>query len=167
MSEDFIFALLLLIVGVLIIGVGAWLTYRQKVYYDPVDKSVVTEIELPMLGKLKTNIPALALCFFGLIPVYLGYDEMTNRAPTLVPFRGEITLNRADAASVDAISVGITSSAWSTLATPAGQVSIPVTIKVPNTWQSYSAYAFTLGRKPRLNFTGASADRTFKLNIKP
>lgn len=167
MSEDFIFALFLLAVGVVIFAVGAWLTYRQKVYFNPADNSVVTEVELPMLGKLKTNIPALALCFVGLLPIVLGYNQMKNRAPTLVPFKGEVTLDGANAASVSAITVGITSSAWSTLATPSGQVSIPVTIKVPDTWQSYSAYAFTFGTKPRLDIAGASPNRTFKLKIAP
>jgi hypothetical protein len=167
MSEDFIFALFLLGVGVLIVGLGAWLTYRQKVYLDPTDHSVVTEIDLPIVGKLKTNIPALALCFIGLLPISLGYREMTNRAPKLVPFKGEITLDGPSAANVDAITVGITSSAWSTLATPSGSLLIPVTINVPDSWQSYSAYAFTFGSKPRLDITGAAPDRIFKLKIEP
>ena len=167
MSEDFVFALVLLAVGVVIVGVGAWLTYRQKVYYNPADNSVMTKVDVPLLGKFRTNIPALALCFLGVVPVYLGYLEMTSRAPMLVPFKGEVTLDRADAASIPAITVGITSSAWSTLTTPQGQLSIPVIIKVPDTWQSYSAYAFTLGSKPRLNIAGASPDRTFKLKIEP
>lgn len=167
MAQDFIFALVLLGVGVLIIGVGAYLTYHQKVYFNPADNSVITEMEIPLIGKVKTNIPALALCFVGLLPVYLGYKEMSNRAPILVPFQGEVMLNSASAADVNAITVGITSSAWSTLATPSGQLSIPVTIRVPDTWQSYSAYAFTFGAKPRLDIEGASPDRTFKLRIAP
>lgn len=167
MAQDFIFALVLLGVGVLIIGVGAYLTYHQKVYFNPADNSVITEMEIPLIGKVKTNIPAIALCFVGLLPVYLGYKEMSNRTPILVPFQGEVMLNSASAADVNAITVGITSSAWSTLATPSGQLSIPVTIRVPDTWQSYSAYAFTFGAKPRLDIEGASPDRTFKLRIAP
>lgn len=167
MSEDFFFALFLLAVGVLITGLGGWLTYRQKVYFNPADNSVLTEVDLPLVGKLKTNIPALALCFIGLLPVYFGYNEMISRAPKLVPFTGEITLDGASATSINAITVGITSSAWSTLATPSGNLSIPVTIKVPDSWQSYSAYAFTFGSKPRLNIAGAAPDRTFKLKIEP
>jgi len=167
MTEDFIFALFLLCIGVLIIGVGAYLTYHQKVYVNPADNSVQTEVDIPLIGKLKTNIPALALCFVGLAPIYFGYNEMSHRAPNLVPFQGEITLDDASVADVDAITVGITSSAWSTLATPSGQLSIPVTIKVPDTWQSYTAYAFTFGTKPHLNIAGASSDRTFKLKISP
>jgi hypothetical protein len=167
MPQDFVFALFLLGVGVLIIGVGAYLAYHQKVYFNPADNSVITEIEIPLIGKVKTNIPAIALCFIGLFPVYLGYKEMSNRAPTLVPFQGEVTLDGARAADVNAITVGITSSAWSTLATPSGHLSIPVTINVPDTWQSYSAYAFTFGAEPRLDIEGASPDRTFKLRIAP
>ena len=138
MSEDFIFALFLLGAGVIIIAVGAWLTYRQKVYFNPTDHSVVTEVDVPLLGKLKTNIPALALCFFGLLPVYFGYNGMANRAPKLVPFTGVVTLDGPNATTINAITIGITSSAWSTLATPSGQLTIPVTIKVLDTWQSYS-----------------------------
>lgn len=167
MLQDFVFAIVLLAVGVLIIGVGAYLTYHQKVYFNPADKSVITEVEIPLIGKIKTNIPAIALCFIGLLPVYLGYKEMSGRAPNLVPFQGEVTLDGASIAEVNAITVGITSSAWSTLATPSGQLSIPVTIRVPDTWQSYSAYAFTFGGKPRLDIEGAAPDRTFKLKIAP
>jgi hypothetical protein len=35
MSEDFIFALALVIAGLAVVLIGAYLVFHQKVYYDP------------------------------------------------------------------------------------------------------------------------------------
>jgi hypothetical protein len=169
MSEDLIFALFLLAVGVLIIGVGAYLAYHQKIYFNAKGKKVTTEVNIPFLGKLKTNIPAAVLCFIGLVPVYFGYSEMKGRGPKLVTFKGEIALDRASVAEINAITVGITSNLWSSTATPTGDVPIAVTISVPDSWPSYSAYAFALGGpKTRPAIIGTSLDDPkFKLRIAP
>jgi hypothetical protein len=54
MSEDFIYAIALLLIGGLIIAIGAYLAFRQKTYLNPQDNSVMTEVDIPILGKLKT-----------------------------------------------------------------------------------------------------------------
>ena len=170
MSEDFIFALLLLVVGLAIIGVGAYSAYHQKVYYDPKAKSVTTEVNLPLIGKLKTNFPAAVLCFIGLLPVYLAQAEMTGRNPKLVPFEGEVAIDPNSITGINAITVGVTSGLWSTTETPNATLpSMNVVISVPDTWPSYTAYAFALGApQTRPAIIGTSLeDRKFKLRIGP
>jgi hypothetical protein len=170
MSEDFIFALLLLVVGLAIIAVGAYSAYHQKVFYDPKARSVTTEVNLPILGKLKTNIPAAVLCFIGLFPVYLAQAEMTTRSAKLVAFEGEVAIDPNSVTGINAITVGVTSGLWSATETPNSTVpSMNVVISVPDSWPSYTAYAFALGGPPtRPAIIGTSlGDRKFKLRIGP
>jgi hypothetical protein len=44
LSQEFIFATLMLAVGLLISVLGVYSTLRQKFYYNPTDNSVATEI---------------------------------------------------------------------------------------------------------------------------
>ena len=68
MSDDFTFALAMLVIGLVIIGIGATYALRQKLYFNSADNTVSTEIDIPLLGRLKSNAPAIALCFVGLVP---------------------------------------------------------------------------------------------------
>lgn len=47
-----------------ITGVGAWLILRQKTYIDSLSRAVI-EVEVPLLGKLKTNYPAIGVLLIG------------------------------------------------------------------------------------------------------
>jgi len=169
MPQDFVYAVSLLAIGVLIILIGAYLGLRQKNYINPQDNSVVTEIDIPLLGRVKTNIPAIALCFIGLIPVYLGYKEMTGRDPEKVTFTGNLLVDGALATQIRNVSVGITSSSWSQLTTPTGAVPVTVAISVPANWQSYTAYAIPLeGPNARAVFVGTTlGNPKFDLKIVP
>jgi hypothetical protein len=169
MSEDFIFSVLLLAVGLAIVGIGAYSAFRQKVYFNPADNSVVTEVDVPIFGKIKTNAPAIALCFIGLVPVLFASNAMKNRNPKLVKFNGEVQIDPAIAADISTITVGITSGLWSDTSTPAGGTPISVGISVPDSWPSYSAYAFAFGgAKPRPAIIGTNlSDPKFKLRISP
>lgn len=171
MSEDFIFALVLLAFGLVIVAVGAYLTYRQKVYFNPADNSIITEIDIPILGKLKTNVPAIALCFLGLVPVVFGYYQMKNRSPNLLTFQGDIAIDSASVSGIDEITVGVTSNLWSDFSTPDSTAPNVkhVTIQVPDSWPSYIAYAYALG-KPNTHPARVGTSRedpTFKLRIGP
>jgi hypothetical protein len=170
MSEDFIFALLLLIAGLAIISIGAYFGIHQKVYYDANKKTVATEINIPFLGKVKTNAPAIALCFIGLGPLYLAYSQMSHRNPTLVKFEGEVTIDQDSIKGMNAVTVGVTSGLWSETDTPnATSPKLNVAISVPNSWPSYTAYAFALGGpQTRPAIIGTSLDdHKFKLRIGP
>jgi len=61
--------------------VGAVFAFRQKVYVDRANDDKVTEIDVPLFGKLKTNTPAIALAFVGLIFGYFASDLMKKRNP--------------------------------------------------------------------------------------
>ena len=104
-SQDFIFATLMLAVGLLISILGVYSTLRQKLYYNPTDNSVATEIDIPILGKLKTNVPALVLCFIGLVPIVLAYNEMQGREQALVKFRGKVAIDPSIVAGIKSITV--------------------------------------------------------------
>jgi hypothetical protein len=113
MSEDFIFALVLLVIGGGIVALGAIYALRQKTYYDAKKEKILNEIEVPFLGKIKTNTPAIALCFLGLIPGYFAYETMTERAQKFVELKGEIVMDPADIEGIDFVIVGVTSNLWS------------------------------------------------------
>jgi hypothetical protein len=167
MSEDFTFAILMLVFGLAILCLAAYSAYQRKIYYNPADNSVVTEIDVPVLGKIKSNVPYILLCFVGLVPVILAANTMKNRNPNLVKFQGEVMIDPS-VTDINTVTVGITSSLWSDTSTPTG-IPINVGISVPDSWPSYSAYAFAFGgTKTRPAIIGANLkDPKFKLRIAP
>jgi hypothetical protein len=168
-SQDFIFAMLMLGVGLLISILGVYSTLRQKLYYNPTDNSVATEIDIPILGKLKTNVPALILCFIGLVPIVLAYQEMHGRDQTLVKFREKVDIDPSIIAGINSITVGATSGQWTQSTTPnAANPTVDVSIPLPDSWTNYTFYAFAYGgSQPRVAIVGASDERTFDLRIAP
>jgi hypothetical protein len=168
MSEDFIFAILMLVFGLAIVCLAAYSAYQRKIYYNPADNSVVTEIDVPVLGKLKSNVSYIVLCFVGLVPVVLASNTMKGRNPNLVTFQGEVQIDPS-VTDVNTVTVGITSSLWSDTSTPGAGTPVSVGIKVPDSWPSYSAYAFAFGgTKTRPVIIGANLkDPNFKLRIAP
>ncbi len=168
-SQEFIFAMLMLAVGLLISILGAYSTFRQKFYYNPADNSVATEIEIPILGKLRTNVPALVLCFIGLVPIVLAYYQMQDREPPLVRFHGKVAIDPSILAGIKSITVGATSGQWTQSATPnAANPSMDVMIPVPDSWKTYTFYAFAYGgSQTRVAVVGGSDDHTFDLSIAP
>lgn len=168
MSEDFIFSILLLVVGLLIIAIGGYATLRQKQYIDKSDNTVTTEIDIPIFGKLKTNAPAIALCFVGLIPVLFASNAMKSRSPNLVRFSGDVVID-PDLTDISSVTVGITSSLWSSTSTPDRATPFKVDIAVPDSWPTYTAYAFAMGAtKTRPIIIGTDRnDPKFRLRIAP
>jgi hypothetical protein len=57
--------LMMYVLSALILALGAVSLFVQKVYKVDQDTGEKIEIELPLLGKLKTNYPALAFAFLG------------------------------------------------------------------------------------------------------
>jgi hypothetical protein len=92
---------------------------------------------------------------------------MKNRNPNLVKFQGEVMIDPS-VTDINTVTVGITSSLWSDTSTPSG-IPINVGISVPDSWPSYSAYAFAFGgTKTRPAIIGANLkDPKFKLRIAP
>jgi hypothetical protein len=167
--QDAVIAAILCLLGLGAILVAAIFAFKQKAYVDK-DTGQVTEIDVPIFGKLKTNTPAIALCFVAAIFGYFAYDLMKKRGPELISFNGEIHIDQGNSPGIDVVMVGITSGSWIQPTTPNGSsLNLPVKIAVPNSWPSYQAFAFAVGgAKSRPDIIGASLDNpTFKLSIKP
>jgi hypothetical protein len=78
--------------GLIMVGGGIWLIYKEKIYIDRESKQV-TEIETPF-GKFKTNIPALALFILGFFPLIYPLYATTNLLHVkLVKIHGEVRGN--------------------------------------------------------------------------
>lgn len=75
---------------VMVVG-GIWLLYSQKIYIDSQSKEV-TEIEIPFMGKLRTNTPALALFALGFIPLIYPMFQLAGMAKE-VKIRGNVKAN--------------------------------------------------------------------------
>jgi hypothetical protein len=86
---------------VVLLGFIALLT--QKIYIDPETKEL-TEIELPIIGKLRTNIPALAFVFLGTFMAYIA----SKKTPEPRQWKIEGTLNGIDNSKWDPTNVDIT-----------------------------------------------------------
>lgn len=171
LSAEFALAVLFFFAGIVIIAIGAYSAIHQKIYYDANKKSVATEVDIPLLGKVKTTAPAIALCFIGLAPLYFGYNLVKGRNPTLVKFNGEVSIDPISASGISAITVGVTSGLWSQTETPpdGSSAKMNVEIAVPDSWPSYTAYAFALGGpQTRPAIIGTSlGEPKFKLRIGP
>jgi hypothetical protein len=76
--------------GLLMVSGGIWLIAKQKIYVDPV-KHEVLAVELPIFGKLKTNVPALALFIIGFIP--LIYPIAKSRTDFIVVHQESVSSN--------------------------------------------------------------------------
>ena len=169
MSDDVVVALVLCALAAAAIVVALIFAVRQKVYYDK-QKNSVTGIEVPLFGKLRTNTPAIALCFLGVVFGYFAYDLTKGRLPTLVKFQGKVTIHESSVNDVNAVLVGVTSGSWFQTATPnQAQKIIDVEIPVPDSWPSYSAYAFAMGvGKTRPVIIGTNLENpNFKLSLAP
>lgn len=66
--------------GVLMIAGGIWLIYHEKIFLDSTT-SMPVFVEVPFVGKLRTNAPSLALFVLGLLAV--GYPIHAARIPSL------------------------------------------------------------------------------------
>jgi hypothetical protein len=63
-------------------------THKEKIYINP-QTGQATSIEIPWFGRLKTNVPALVLFFFGLL--LLGYPIYQSSVVTAHPKKVAIT----------------------------------------------------------------------------
>ena len=149
LSQEFIFATLMLAVGLLISILGVYSTLRQKLYYNPTDNSVATEIDIPILGKLKTQTFPPSSCASSGVPIVLAYNEMQGREQALVKFRGKVAIDPSIVAGIKSITVGATSGQWTQSATPnAANPTVDVSIRVPDCGRpTRSMHSLTADRK--------------------
>ncbi len=94
----------------IILGFIALLT--QKIYIDPETKKPTVDVEIKFLGKLKTNVPALAFVFLGIALAVFAYSrpkqvdwtlqgQLIDEENKIVDFRtGTLKLIPGDSAEV-------------------------------------------------------------------
>ncbi len=75
------------VAGFIMVVGGMWLIWKEKIYVDRETKEPI-EIELPIVGKLKTNIPALVLFIIGF--VLCIYPMLKNPPLPELQLRGEV-----------------------------------------------------------------------------
>jgi hypothetical protein len=69
MSYYFWIAIFILIIGLAIIILAITSIFKQKIYLDKEGNPVSSEIQIPLLGKVKSDIPAVLLAFLGVAVV--------------------------------------------------------------------------------------------------
>lgn len=67
--------------GIIMVAGGVWLIMKQKIYLDSTTKQAV-EVELPLFGKLRTNVPALGLFLLGIVPLVYPIQKVTPKLTT-------------------------------------------------------------------------------------
>lgn len=75
------------VAGFIMVVGGMWLIWKQKLYIDRETKEPI-EIELPLVGKFKTNIPSLVLFVIGF--VLCIYPMLKNPPPPELQLTGEV-----------------------------------------------------------------------------
>src|SRR5882757_3424246 len=65
-------------ISILLIILGFIALLKQKTYIDPETKQP-TEVEVPVLGKLKTNYPALVFIFLGFAAAYFAFNKPKSK----------------------------------------------------------------------------------------
>ncbi len=122
LSEQFVFFGLVLVMCLIALVLGAWLLSRQKTYLDS-NTGQVVEIEIPALGRFKSNVPALAMVAGPLILVAL-MTWFYSREPTKLEISGRIAMG--DGRGIPGITVGVLPGSHITATTSDGTYSLSI-----------------------------------------
>ncbi|CDZ73445.1 Hypothetical protein NGAL_HAMBI2610_50770 [Neorhizobium galegae bv. orientalis] len=163
MSDNLIISLSFVFLSALCIVGGILVISRIK--YNP---GAGTEIDIPLLGKIKTDYPAIAVIFLGAVFAYFSYQLSAPSKVELVNFEGKINIDRTALNEISAVVVGVTTSPWTQTGTPDRlNGTMEITIPVPANWGNYTAYAFAHGLGTvRPAVIGLRRDQTsFKLDL--
>lgn len=167
MSDRILIAVCLVIVAAILVSAAAWILSRQKLLYDKDTKNIETEIDIPFIGKLKSNAPAIAFAFVALVPLYYAYHLA---APDrLAEFGGTI---EAPLEFSDMVTVSITSGSWTDVARPSeereGYKVANIKLKAPDDWPTYNAFAFVPNSgQHRPSIVSVDGNNSFKLTVSP
>ncbi|MCJ7993311.1 hypothetical protein J5N58_01700 [Rhizobium cremeum] len=163
MSNNLIISLSFVLLAALCIIGGVTVIARIK--YNP---SAGTEIEIPLIGKIRTDYPALGVIFLGVVFAFFAYDLSRVDKIEMVHFDGKISIDPRALNDISAVVVGVTTSPWTQTGTPdRSSGTMEITIPVPSNWNNYTAYAFAHGLGTvRPAVIGLRRDqRNFKLDL--
>jgi len=157
-----------LLAGLAIIGLAYYALQRES--------KGDSSFKLPFFGEVNTSVPAVSLVALAVVSLFFAYmlkageDQAASATVKTITFHGQVEIDPDSVSDISSIEVGVTSAPWILNQTPDKKSpTINVTIPVPDSWQSYTAYAFALGGpKVRPVVVGASLnDPNFKLRIGP
>ncbi|MBO3760805.1 hypothetical protein [Ciceribacter sp. L1K22] len=114
----------------------------SRVKYNP---GAGTEINIPFLGTMKTDVPAIGGLLVGIVFAGFAYDLQRPNKIEFVNFTGKVHIDPEVLRDVPAVVVGVTTSRWNLTETPRDNGTMEITIPVPNNWDNYTAYAFAHG----------------------
>jgi|GEM_PF-5785207 hypothetical protein len=141
MTGNLIVSLSFLVLSALCI-VGSILVLA-RVKYNP---GAGTEINIPFIGTVKTDFPAIGGLFIGAVFAWFAYDLSLPNKVELVNFAGKVHIDPDVLRDVPAVVVGVTTSRWNLTETPdRDNGTMEIIIPVPNNWDNYTAYAFAHG----------------------
>jgi hypothetical protein len=103
-TTSFILALVVLLVALIATAGGIAALLMQKVVVN--DAGQVTEIEIPFLGKFKTNYPSLAAVAIGTILAY-GVLHIQGIHPETIPITAKVLLDHPSRQLVSDVFVGV------------------------------------------------------------
>ena len=73
---------IILIISIIGIILGFVALITQKIYINP-ETSEATEVEIPFIGKIKTNYPALVFAFLGFGLAFYVFNKAYPPLPTV------------------------------------------------------------------------------------
>lgn len=83
------------VIGGILILLGFFALVMQRIYIDP-RTNAPSEIELPMLGKMKANYPALIFPFLGAAIVVIGFNKHEPDQTVTWLVDGQIVSDKTD-----------------------------------------------------------------------
>ncbi|HUG61046.1 MAG TPA: hypothetical protein VMP03_04335, partial [Methylomirabilota bacterium] len=100
---------------------------------------------------------------------YFVFGLWKDQPRETINVAGTVRVDPTALTGIDAVVVGVTSSPWNQTMTLNSQGELNLTIPVPKTWNSYTAYAFAYGGgRVRPAVVGVNlGDPKFALELKP
>ena len=140
MDPRFILSLLSVAGGFVVVGGGLYLIAHQKNIASPEGNAI--EVEIPLLGRIKTNYPAGLALALGVFLIL--YPLVTwPKAPEKIPISGKITVKGRP--SAEGIMIGIVPGTLGVTNTDGSY-----TVEVPGGERSYTAVAYYRDDRSRL-----------------
>ena len=160
MSDRLVISLFLLAISAILTITCSWAVFRPNANGGQID------INIPLVGSIKTNYLAMGMAFLAIVLGYFVYT-MWRDQPDNIDLVGTVTIDQASLPDIDAVLIGVTSNPWSQTVLPEGKLNLK--IPVPKSWNSYTAYAFVYGRSNlRPDIVGVRLeDPKFALELKP
>ena len=110
MSDRLIVSTFIFVVAlILAAGCLTWL-FKQKTIVD--QNGDVTEVEIPLFGKIRSNYPAAVIGFFSLVSIYFVYALWQDQNIEQVEFHGALKIPEELRDAIPAVVFGVSSTPY-------------------------------------------------------